>query len=98
ARPHARQALATASTRILPVTTDQNLRYPSPDVNGLNVYFFRSARISSAARIPSAAPPSMKPWKLIEQCSPAKWHLPVLMSGWRRRSYPLNDVYCPTFQ
>ena len=28
---------------------------------------------SSAARMPSLAPPSMKPWKSCEQCSPAKW-------------------------
>jgi hypothetical protein len=30
ARAHARQALATARTGILPVTTDQNPRHPSP--------------------------------------------------------------------
>src|SRR5437588_287107 len=38
--------------------------------------FLRSVRISFAARTPSEAPPSMKPWKLIEQCSPAKWMFP----------------------
>ena len=39
-------------------------------------YFFRSARISDAARTPSDAPPSMNPWKSCEQCSPAKWTFP----------------------
>ena len=29
-----------------------------------------------AARTPSLAPPSMKPWKSCELCSPAKWMLP----------------------
>ena len=38
---------------------------------------YRAASSTSfAARIPSAAPPSMKPWKSVEQCSPAKWMLP----------------------
>src|SRR5260370_40727989 len=40
----------------------------------------------------------MKPSKLIEQCSPPKWHLPVVGSGWRAFSYPLKSVYWPTFQ
>src|SRR3954447_20300687 len=31
---------------------------------------------SRAARMPSEAPPSMKPWKSCEQCSPAKWIAP----------------------
>ena len=39
-------------------------------------FYVRSARISFAARTPSAAPPSMKPWKSVEQCSPAKWMFP----------------------
>ena len=38
ARPHARQALATASCGILPVTTKGTRHYPSPRVNGLNAY------------------------------------------------------------
>ena len=38
ARPHARQALATARARILPVTGNRNPRYPSPRVHGLNVH------------------------------------------------------------
>ena len=42
ARPHARQALAAASTGILPVTTEQNPRCLSPHVNGLNVYAWRA--------------------------------------------------------
>ena len=38
ARPHARQALATARAGILPVTGNRNPRYPSPRVHGLIVY------------------------------------------------------------
>ncbi|MGH3259430.1 MAG: hypothetical protein ACRDOU_29200, partial [Streptosporangiaceae bacterium] len=38
ARPHARQALATARAGILPVTGNRNPRYPSPCVHGLIVY------------------------------------------------------------
>ena len=38
ARPHARQALATARTRAPPVTIIRKPCYPSPGVNGLNVY------------------------------------------------------------
>ena len=43
ARPHARQALATARAGILPVTGNRNPRYPSPRVHGLIVYDRTSA-------------------------------------------------------
>ena len=49
---------------------------------------YRARRISRAARSPVVTPPSMKPWKSWEVCSPAKWMFPSATP-----SIPLKVVY-----
>ena len=53
-------------------------RVPVPDAGDGRRNPFRQmvARISFAARTPVVTPPSMKPWKSGEVCSPAKWMFP----------------------